>query len=254
MNKPKIYQIQKALAPVQRAARADAPLDTQALYGECVEFLGAEEDFARVRLLSDDYIGFIPADMLSRDVFEPTHRVTVPRSLLYGDTDFKKPPVNALTMGAEVRVVGEDGKYARLHDGQFIFADHLRPLDFQAADFVTVAEQFLHSPYFWGGKSVLGIDCSGLVQTSLAMSGQRAPRDSGPQEKLLGETLPAKLAYEDILRGDLLFWPGHVAIARGYGTMIHATASFMQVVVEPIAKAVERILETDGRLSCIKRL
>lgn len=254
MTRPKIYQIQKMLAPVHRAARADAPIDTQALYGECAEFLEAEENFARVRLLRDDYIGFIQADMLSQEMFEPTHRVIVPHTLLYAETDFKKPSVASLTMGAEVRVIGEDEKYARLHNGSYVFAQHLRPVDFRAADFVAVAEQFLHAPYFWGGKSSLGIDCSGLVQLSLYMSGRTVPRDSGPQEKLIGEPLPAKLSYEDIQRGDLLFWPGHVAIARGYGTMIHATANVMLVTIESIAKACERIAEDGTRLSVIKRI
>lgn len=253
MSRAKIYQIHQPLAPVQRAARADAPIDTQAIYGECAEFLGAEDEWARVRLLHDDYIGFIPASMLSQDVFEPTHRVIVPRTLIYADRDFKKPPVNSLTMGAEIRIVGEDGDYCRLHDGTFVFSQHIRTRDFKAPDFVAVAEQFVHTPYLWGGKSSLGLDCSGLVQLSFYMSGHKVPRDSGPQEKLLGETLPAKIAYEDIQRGDLLFWPGHVAIARGYGTLIHATANVMQVTIESIAKACERILDNDLRLSCIKR-
>ncbi|MES2905534.1 MAG: NlpC/P60 family protein [Pseudomonadota bacterium] len=254
MSAEKIYQIHETVANVYRAARPDAPLDTQVLYGERVEHVGTENDWARVRLLRDDYIGFMPINLLKQDIFEPTHRVIVPRTLIFAKPDLKTPPVGALTMAAEVRIIDEDGKFSRLSNGGFAFTQHFRPLSFKATDFVAVAEQFLHAPYLWGGRSVLGIDCSGLVQTSLLMAGQRVPRDSGPQEKALGEPLPQKISYEDIQRGDLLFWPGHVAIARGYGTMIHATAHVMQVTIESINKACERILEDGTRLSCIKRL
>jgi cell wall-associated NlpC family hydrolase len=250
----KIYQVREPLAPVRRAARETAPLDTQALYGERVEFLNSEKDWAQVRLLSDGYIGFVPADSISRENYDPTHRVTVPRTLLFSQPDLKTPPVSALTMGALVRVEAETGNFARLYDGTYVFAQHLHPADFHFSDFVAVAEQFLFTPYLWGGKSSLGIDCSGLVQLSLFMAGIIAPRDSGPQEKALGETLPAKLGYDDIKRGDLLFWKGHIAIAQGYGSLIHATAHFMQVVAEPAATACERIEKQGTKLSCIKRL
>jgi cell wall-associated NlpC family hydrolase len=250
----KIYQVREALAPVRRAARNDAPLDTQALYGERVEFMGAEKDWAQVRLLGDGYIGFVPAASISRETFEPTHHVSVPRTLSFASPDFKTPPAGELTMGAQVAVEREENGYARLRSGVYVFARHLQPLDFHFPDYVAVAELFLHAPYLWGGKSLLGIDCSGLMQMSLSMAGIPAPRDSGPQEKALGEALPMRVNYNDIRRGDLLFWKGHIAVARGYGSLIHATAHFMQVVIEPIAAACERIAAQGTPLSAIKRL
>lgn len=250
----KIYQIKDPIAPVRRAARKDAPLDTQALYGERVEFLNSEKDWAQVKLLSDGYIGFVPAAALSRENFEPTHRVAVPRSFAFSTANFKTPPIGTLTMGALVKVETEENGYANLHDGTYIFAAHLKPVDTRLTDFVEIAEQFVHTPYLWGGKSALGIDCSGLAQLSLFMAGINAPRDSGPQEKTLGEALPPRLGYDDIKRGDLLFWKGHVAIARGYGSMIHATAEFMQVVIEPVAAACARIEKQGTKLTSVKRL
>ena len=60
---------------------------------------------------------------------------------------------------------------------------HLAGLDAFETDYVGVAERFLHTPYLWGGKTSLGIDCSGLAQTALAAAGIKAPRDSDMQER-----------------------------------------------------------------------
>ena len=114
---------------------------------------------------------------------------------------------------------------------------HLAALDTKEADFVAVAERFVGAPYLWGGKSSLGLDCSGLVQVALTACGIPCPRDSDMQEKALGKA--ASLA--GLQSGDLIFWKGHVAIARGRNSMIHANAFHMAVAIEPVGEAVARI-------------
>ena len=112
---------------------------------------------------------------------------------------------------------------------------------------------FLGTPYLWGGNSRLGIDCSGLVQASLLACGIPCPGDSGPQERALGNYAPPNgSAY---LRGDLLFWKGHVALVRDSETLIHANVFHMAVAVEPLQPAIDRILtQGDGPVTAHKRL
>ncbi len=127
---------------------------------------------------------------------------------------------------------------------------HLAPLKAKAVDFVAVAESLLGAPYLWGGKTSLGIDCSGLVQVALQAAGLACPRDSDMQELSLG-----KLASPaDLRRGDLVFWKGHVAIARDAKTLLHANAHHMMVAIEPFADAVLRVKTAGGDVTSVKRL
>ena len=123
----------------------------------------------------------------------------------------------------------------------------LAPLDQAASDFVAVAEQFIGAPYVWGGKTFQGLDCSGLIQTSLQAAGICAPRDTDMMEQALGQTvLGARLK-----RGDLVFWKGHVGVMRDGETLLHANAFHMQVASEPLSVAIERIAKP---VTMIKRL
>jgi cell wall-associated NlpC family hydrolase len=136
--------------------------------------------------------------------------------------------------------------------GAYVPAAHLAPLDQNETDFVAVAERFLGTPYLWGGKTVLGLDCSGLVQVALTACGVPCPRDSDMQEQALGmagSTDPLTLK-----RGDLIFWKGHVAIVRGPDSLLHANAHHMAVAIEPIAEAVVRIRSAGSEISSVRRI
>jgi cell wall-associated NlpC family hydrolase len=124
-------------------------------------------------------------------------------------------------------------------------------LDACEIDFVAVAERFLDVPYLWGGKTALGLDCSGLVQTALAACGIAAPRDSDMQEMALGA---AANPAEGFRRGDLLFWEGHVAIATGPAEILHANVHAMRVNREPADQAIARIAERGSALTAVRRL
>ena len=110
-------------------------------------------------------------------------------------------------------------------------------------DYVAVAERFLETPYLWGGRTSEGIDCSGLVQTALAAAGLASPRDSDMQEAALGEPIAIDAP---LMRGDLVFWKGHVGIMRDSATLLHANGWRMKVASEPLAEARNRIAASGG--------
>ena len=136
--------------------------------------------------------------------------------------------------------------------GAHVPAAHLAPIGENEPAFVAVAERFLGAPYLWGGKTALGLDCSGLVQVALTACGISCPRDSDMQEQALGTAVAADLST--LRRGDLIFWKGHVAIVRDRDALLHANAYHMAVAVEPIAEAVTRIRGTGSEIASVRRI
>ncbi|MBC8037017.1 MAG: C40 family peptidase [Rhizobiales bacterium] len=249
----RLMQVVDALIAVHQAPRFDSMQISQALMGETLHVFEAQEGWAFVQLERDNYVGYVSADALSSQMTVPTHRIAVPSTFLYPAPDIKTQPATIVTMNAAVTVTGDDEKFAQLANGRFVYRYHLQPIGKAESDFVTVAEMFRHAPYCWGGKSVHGLDCSGLVQLSLEACGIACPRDTDMQEEHLGTALLVN-DLDGLKRGDLVFWSGHVGIMIDEGTLFHANGHHMTTVAEPLRNAVDRIATGGNQVTSIKRL
>jgi len=192
----------------------------------------------------DGYLGWLDQGVVSPDVNEPTHRVSAPLSHVYSAPDLKSKPLSTLVMGSYVNVTGSSqNRFMPLDDGGWVFENHLAIIGKYADDPITTAESLIGAPYLWGGRSTLGVDCSGLVQIALASCGYRVHRDSGPQFLSLGRPLKKT---ETPLRGDLAFFPGHVGWMLDSVHILHANATHMAVTVDTIDAVTKWITgETD---------
>ena len=248
------FCVTEAVAPVREGPAADTLLVTQALKGERVTIYDRNrEGVAWGQLNSDGYVGWIPDAALARPAAAPTHKITALRTFAFPGPSIKLPPAETLSLGARVTIVREDGAFAVTDEGWYLPRRHVGGLDVMEQDFVAVAERFAGTPYLWGGKSSLGIDCSGLVQVSLNAAGTGCPRDSDMQQGGLGRALnPAEM--KKLQRGDLIFWKGHVAIVRDADTIVHANAHHMATVVENTREAIARIKASGSEVRAIKRL
>jgi len=248
------FEIADALAPLREGPSSDAMLLTQALMGERVTIYDRnDEGFAWGQLNSDGYVGWLPDRALAKPVAKPTHKVTAIRTFAFPGPSLKLPPVDTVVMGTTIIVMREDGAFAVTRDGWHLPLPHVGRIDRHADDFVSVAERFVGTPYLWGGKSSLGIDCSGLVQVSLNAAGTGCPRDSDMQQDSLGRALDASESKK-LQRGDLIFWKGHVAIVRDADTIVHANAHHMATTIENTRDAIARIKAAGSEIAAIKRL
>jgi cell wall-associated NlpC family hydrolase len=248
------FEIADALAPLREGPSSSAALQSQALMGERVTIYDRnDEGFAWGQLNGDGYVGWLPDRALAKPTAKPTHKIIALRTFAFPGPSIKLPPVETLVMGTTLTVERDDGTFAVTRDGWHLPRRHVGDIDHRADDFVAVAEQFAGTPYLWGGKSSLGIDCSGLVQVSLNAAGTGCPRDSDMQQDGLGRELNAA-EKKTLRRGDLIFWKGHVAIVRDAGTIVHANAYHMATMIENTRDAIARIKAAGSEIMAIKRL
>jgi cell wall-associated NlpC family hydrolase len=244
-------QVVQAALPLRKEPRFDALLESEALLGELVTVFDESEGWAWVQLARDNHVGYIPSDGLSRIIVEPTHKIAALRTYVFPAPDPKSPPAALLSLNAEIASERSEGKFLVV-DGAYVYAAHALAVGEYAADPVEVAQGFLGAPYLWGGRTSVGLDCSGLVQLACEAAGLACPRDADMQFAELGS--PLDLSREKLARGDLVFWDGHVGMMTSPDRLLHANAYHMSVVEEPFAEAKKRILSSGLEIIGARRL
>ena len=240
-----LMQVSASVVDLRSEPRPDSGPQTQIIFGDMVRVFEEQDGWSWVQAERDGYTGYVSSASLEKPTADATHMVIVPRTFIYPGSDLRFPHTKALSLGSRVRIVGSaetrGTQYALLENGEALIAGHLAPLDQHAADYVAVAETLLHTPYLWGGTSGFGIDCSGIVQLSMWVSGRKVLRDSDMQQNTLGEIVEPDDDYSNLKRGDLVFWKGHVAICASPDMLIHASGHTMTVTLEPLRDAIRRI-------------
>lgn len=223
----------------------DAPYGArqrQLIYGANVTVLGQDGAFSWIKQDRDGYSGYVLSTALGPRV-TATHWVNIGIAHCYRHPSIKAEVTQSLPFLSECNVQSEQDGFAKTELG-WIHLAHLRFKDQKTLDPVAVAETFAGSSYLWGGNSIDGVDCSGLVQLSCWACGIPCPADSHDQAAFF-RPLDMQAPFQ---RGQLIFWTGHVAWISDPETLLHATAATMSVVYEPIEKALDRIAaQGEGR-------
>lgn len=245
---------------MRRAARPSSAAETELVFGTYFHihkrgrgWVWGQSDSQLPGSSYPGYVGWVKTSHLDETQGKPTHLVAVLTAPVFKTANIKSPVVTHLSMGSAVNGENSDGFASGA--GGFIHGAHLRLISAKPVkqDWVTIAESLIGLPYIWGGVSGFGLDCSGLVQTALRMSGGDAPRDSGQQAEI-GSEVEITPEFKGLKRGDLVFWKGHVGVMQDSTRLLHANAYHMKVASEPLKTAVQRIKKNAGPVTGIRRL
>lgn len=245
-------------APIHRTPDSTSTMETEALMGETFTVFDQSGAWCWGQLQSDNYVGYMLAsNLVSKDsAVSANAQIVVQRSFIYPKAELRDPPLMQLSMSAQLRMNGTaetrgtQYQFVTLPGGVegAVIARHVQPLDKRDTDWVSCAEQFLHVPYLWGGRSSIGLDCSALVQIARQTCGKSTLRDSDMQGKM-GHELELNADFSGLQRGDLIFWPGHVAIMLDATNIIHTNGFHMATAIESLAQAEARIAAHYGKIS-----
>ena len=240
-------QVTAGVTALPAAPEPDAEMVSQALHGETLTLQHEQGEFGLVQNHTDGYVGWALMAALSAPVLPVTHRVDALRTYVYSEPNLKSAPHYMICAGAKIVTIGEPvGRFMQCERAGWVIADHLVPLDTYHDDPAAFAVRYLHTPYLWGGRESLGLDCTGLTQIAFAACGVALPRDSDMQFAWAGSPIPDWQTQGALRRNDLVFWKGHVGLMLDADTLLHANAYHMAVAAEPLHASITRIAKNYG--------
>ena len=245
----KLATVKSAFTPLY--SNKDSKLSTQLLYGEECDVFETKNGWSWIQSRRDNYVGYTPTINLTRKIYKPNSKVISLRTVIYTKPDIKSVTKGYLSFNSLVEVIKIKGKYSLIKNLGWCPSLDLVKIKSSKFNHIDLSKQYLDTPYLWGGRDSMGIDCSGLVQNLHQINNRPFPRDTDMQEIFVTN----EVKYEkDLKAGDLVFWKGHVAMMIDNSNIIHANAFHMKTAIEPLSTAKKRILKSSGKIKKLGRL
>ena len=240
-----------SIVPVRAEAREGAEQETQLLFGELCELTEQLPRWYKVRNEADGEEGYADSKMLTPMSDEEykayaaalascTARVMLPMTYAVSENNGQTIP---LTMGTRLPNY-KDGQFevlgVRFRIDSAAVAEQALPLN--QTTLMQVTRFLLNTPYLWGGKNALGMDCSGLTQTVMSLFGISLPRNASQQAKCGTEVKSLK----DAQAGDLVFFDHNDPDSEG--TEPNNCTGDMRITHVGLLLDSERVIHCSGRV------
>ncbi len=246
-----------SLAPLQSQKNYNSHIETELLFGEVINILNFESNWFFCENVAYNYKGWIEKKYTGNNL-EYSHIVINKNTIVYKKPNVSSPYIMHLYLNSKVLIKNIKLDWAEIvinskngYTG-FVPKSHIIKLtDENKKQWIDYAEEFIGVPYLLGGKSIIGIDCSGLVQLSLETNKIEFPRNTCDQILFVSKNI---YDTNSVDRGCLIFWEGHVAIALNDKEIIHSNAYHMEVKIERLDEVVKRLLSMNKKIIKIKKI
>ena len=231
--------LNKSVANIYFKPSPNSEVVSQILYGEKFKILLKRKKYIKIKTHYDNYIGYIKKDKFLEN-FKPSHKISKIKSRIFSKKGKKFLPSNHyLYFGSGVHKINENKKFVEFEKNKWIKKSDVKNIDHHEKNYIKIFKFFLNTKYLWGGKTCVGIDCSALIQIYFYYNRIFFPRDTKDQIRFC-----KRKRGKNRLKGDIVFWKGHVGICLNKSRFIHAYGPKKKVIIMPTAQTIKLIDKT----------
>ena len=231
--------LKSSLTNINSKPSSNSEVLSQILHGEKFRILKKKKRWIKIKTNYDNYIGYIKKESFYKN-FQAERKIFKLRSKIFVKKNNKfKPTKKYLYFSSGVSILNKYKNYIEFKKNNWIRKSDTKEISHQEKNFVKIVKLFLNSKYLWGGKTSDGIDCSALVQIYFYYNRIFFPRDSKDQIKFC-----KKSKKKNLVKGDIIFWKGHVGICLNKSKFIHAYGPKKKVIIMSIKLTIDLIYKT----------
>ena len=212
------------------------------IYGEKFKIIKKRNNWLKIKTSYDNYTGYIKnKKFLIKS--NPTFKIYSLKSEIFKKINGKFRKTNKfLYFASRISKIDENKEFLKFEKNKWVKKKDLKKINHIERNYNKIFKSFLNSKYLWGGKTADGIDCSSLIQIYFYYNKIFFPRDTKDQIKFC-----KKKNKKRFLKGDVIFWKGHVGICLNQSKFIHAYGPRKKVLVMPINYSI-RLIEKTAKL------
>ena len=231
--------LNKSVANIYFKPSPNSEVVSQILYGEKFKILLKRKKYIKIKTHYDNYIGYIKKDKFLKN-FKPSYKISKIKSRIFFKRDKRFLSSNHyLYYGSGVCKRNENKKYIEFEKNKWIKKSDIKNIDHHEKNYIKIFRFFLNTKYLWGGKTCDGIDCSALIQIYFYYNRIFFPRDTKDQIRFC-----KRKRSKNRLKGDIVFWKGHVGICLNKSRFIHAYGPKKKVIIMPTGQTIKLIDKT----------